>query len=78
MTLLVLAVPMLFALSLCIGSVSIDLTSMSEVERQIVLMTRLPSAVVALCCGAGLGVAGLQMQTIFRNPLACPSVLGGS
>ncbi len=78
MTLLVLAVPMLFALSLCIGSVSIDLTSMSEVERQIVLMTRLPSAVVALCCGAGLGVAGLQMQTIFRNPLAGPSVLGVS
>lgn len=33
-------------------------------------------AVTALVAGAGLSVSGLQMQTVFRNPLAGPSVLG--
>lgn len=42
----------------------------------IVLETRLPMAICALCCGATLSVAGLVMQTTFHNPLAGPSVLG--
>lgn len=42
----------------------------------IVLETRLPMAVAAICCGATLSVAGLMMQTLFHNPLAGPSVLG--
>jgi iron complex transport system permease protein len=45
-------------------------------ERQIVLLFRLPRALTALLAGAGLGLAGLQMQTLFRNPLADPGVLG--
>lgn len=36
----------------------------------------MPQAVTALVAGAGLSVSGLQMQTVFRNPLAGPSVLG--
>jgi iron complex transport system permease protein len=44
--------------------------------RQIVLLFRLPRALTAFLAGAGLGLAGLQMQTLFRNPLADPSVLG--
>lgn len=51
---------------------------MGMVWKNIVLNTRLPQAVTALACGAGLSVAGLLMQTIFRNPLAGPSVLGVS
>jgi iron complex transport system permease protein len=39
---------------------------------------RVPRAVTAACAGAALGVAGLQLQTLFRNPLAEPYVLGVS
>lgn len=40
------------------------------------MQTRLPQTLTAIACGAGLSVAGLEMQTVFRNPLAGPSVLG--
>ena len=42
----------------------------------IVLESRLPSAVTALLCGASLAASGLMLQTVFRNPLAGPSILG--
>ena len=42
----------------------------------IVREVRLPRALTAVLAGAGLGVAGLQMQTLFRNPLADPFILG--
>jgi iron complex transport system permease protein len=48
----------------------------SEVWRNIVLKSRLPQTLTALVAGAGLAVSGLEMQTVFRNPLAGPSVLG--
>src|SRR6185369_7616799 len=44
----------------------------------IVLDFRLPKALTALLAGAALGVSGLQMQTLFRNPLADSYVLGVS
>lgn len=44
--------------------------------QNIVWKSRLPQALTALVAGAGLSISGLQMQTIFRNPLAGPSVLG--
>lgn len=44
----------------------------------VVRLIRLPKAVAALLCGAALGASGLQMQTLFRNPLAGPYVLGVS
>jgi iron complex transport system permease protein len=47
-----------------------------EVWRNIILKTRLPQTLTALVAGAGLAVSGLLMQTVFRNPLAGPSVLG--
>ncbi len=37
---------------------------------------RLPRSITALLAGAALGIAGLQMQTLFRNPLADPFALG--
>jgi iron complex transport system permease protein len=46
------------------------------VWRNIILKTRLPQTLIALFAGAGLAVSGLLMQTVFRNPLAGPSVLG--
>ncbi len=49
-----------------------------EMVRDIVLKIRLTKSIVALLAGAALSVAGLQMQTLFRNPLAGPYVLGVS
>lgn len=42
----------------------------------VVLEYRLPQAITAMATGMSLGVAGLLLQTLFRNPLAGPSVLG--
>lgn len=44
----------------------------------IVLETRLPAIITALLSGAALALAGLQLQTLFANPLAGPSILGVS
>nr|WP_321357620.1 iron ABC transporter permease [uncultured Draconibacterium sp.] len=48
----------------------------TRVFENIILKTRLPQTLVSLGAGMALGVAGLLMQTLFRNPLAGPSVLG--
>jgi iron complex transport system permease protein len=48
----------------------------NETWNTIVGMIRLPKAITALLAGAGLSTCGLLMQTLFRNPLAGPSVLG--
>lgn len=75
----------LFAVDLAVGAVNIPLAEVwrsltggdvSPVTRSIVLDIRLMKAVVALIVGAALSVSGLQMQTLFRNPLAGPYVLG--
>ena len=47
-----------------------------DVWRVVVLETRLPQALTALLAGASISVAGLLLQTLFRNPLAGPEVLG--
>jgi iron complex transport system permease protein len=49
-----------------------------DVHRTIVMDARLPKALTAVVAGAALAVGGAQMQTIFRNPLADPFVLGVS
>ena len=75
----------LFVADLAIGSVRISLGDVwasltgGEVAAstaKIVRSIRLMKAVVALLAGAALAVSGLQMQTLFRNPLAGPYVLG--
>ena len=48
----------------------------NEIWQNIIWKSRVPQALTALVAGAGLSVSGLQMQTVFRNPLAGPSVLG--
>lgn len=88
MLLLALSIPLLAIVNLVVGSVAIPLQevwniiigrgSESEVWTNIVLNTRLPQTLTAMACGAGLSVAGLEMQTVFHNPLAGPSVLGVS
>ena len=88
MTLLFLLIVALFVLNLSIGTIEIPLKStwlimfgddsQQEIWRNIILRSRLPQALTAMVAGAGLAVSGAQMQTVFRNPLAGPSVLGVS
>jgi len=47
-----------------------------EAWQHIVLESRLPQAVTALLAGSSLAVSGLMLQTLFKNPLAGPSILG--
>ena len=83
---LVVTIVVFAIVNLLIGSVDIPLknvcrilfgdTSESEIWQNIIWKSRLPQALTAIVAGAGLAVSGLQMQTVFRNPLAGPSVLG--
>ncbi len=76
----------LLLLNLALGSVSIPLDAICSilcgnydgdiVWQNIVLKSRFPTVVTAIFAGAGLSISGLQMQTLFRNPLAGPSELG--
>lgn len=86
MLLIIASIFIFFFLNLVLGSVSIPLRSVwnilwrmgdeSIIWQNIVWKSRVPQALTALVAGAGLSIAGLQMQTVFRNPLAGPSVLG--
>ena len=82
----VLVLLLLFVLNLLLGTVRIPVGSVcaillgsgeeNEIWTNIVLSSRVPQALTAMVAGAGLAVSGLQMQTVFHNPLAGPSVLG--
>ncbi len=48
----------------------------NEGWQNIIIQFRLPKAITAILVGSGLGISGLLMQTLFRNPLAGPFVLG--
>ena len=83
---LILIASAVFLADIFTGSVKVPLSeivkilftgnSSSELWREIILSLRLPSAFAALLGGAALSLAGLDMQTFFRNPLAGPYVLG--
>ena len=77
---------LLALLSLLLGSVAIPMADIKayflggsftdEVNLSIIQNFRMPKVVSALLAGSALAVSGLQMQTVFRNPLAGPYVLG--
>ena len=83
---LTVAIAILTVVNLLIGSVRIPVADVcrilagsdsgSEIWQNIIWKSRLPQVLTAIMAGAGLAVSGLQMQTVFRNPLAGPSVLG--
>ena len=84
-TVLSLLTAALFTADLLIGSAAVALRdiwaaltggSCDPAVRDIILKIRLLKAVTALFAGAALAASGLQMQTLFRNPLAGPYVLG--
>ncbi|MGW8121651.1 iron chelate uptake ABC transporter family permease subunit [Roseivirga echinicomitans] len=86
LTLLGLMLIVLFLLDIGLGSVRIPMSEVvktllgQEIENSgwqgIILKIRLPRAITAILAGVALSLGGLQMQTLFRNPLAGPSVLG--
>lgn len=80
-------VVLLFAADIAVGSVNIALSDIwatltggecDAVTARIIIDIRLMKAIIAILAGAALSVSGLQMQTLFRNPLAGPYVLGVS
>jgi iron complex transport system permease protein len=83
--LFILLIP-IFLISLAMGSVSIPLHDVvtillggipqKESWSDIIIQFRLPKAITAMLAGAALATSGLQLQTLFNNPLAGPSVLG--
>jgi iron complex transport system permease protein len=76
----------LFLLNISLGSINIPIKEVyqsllhgscsKESWNYIILNYRLPKAIVAILVGIGLSISGLLMQTLFRNPLAGPYVLG--
>ena len=75
----------LFALDMTIGDMDISVGEVfsilaggdaDAVSRGIVIDIRLVKAVMAILAGAALSVSGLQMQTLFHNPMAGPYTLG--
>jgi iron complex transport system permease protein len=76
----------LFVVNISLGSVSIPLKEVfrsltggiasKETWEYILINYRLPKAIAAILVGMGLSISGLLMQTLFRNPLAGPYVLG--
>lgn len=86
-TILAVLILLLFVVDMMVGSVGISVRDVvaaltggecDPMTRKIVVDIRLMKAVVAILAGAALSVSGLQMQTLFRNPLAGPYVLGVS
>lgn len=77
---------LLFLLNIALGSVDIPIGEIISILLgsesalpawdKIVVNIRLPRAITAILAGSALSIAGLLMQTLFRNPLAGPSVLG--
>lgn len=86
MLLLIVSIIAFLIVNLLLGTVRIPIgeiidiltghESDNRIWNNIILKSRLPQSLTAMMAGAGLGVSGLLMQTVFRNPLAGPSVLG--
>lgn len=82
---LVALLAVLLVLDICSGSRFIaawrylfGAVDTDSVDARILLNIRLPKALTAVVAGAALSVSGLMMQTLFRNPLAGPYILGVS
>ncbi|MFM9826015.1 iron chelate uptake ABC transporter family permease subunit [Flavobacterium sp.] len=81
-----LSLVLLFIVNISLGSVSIPLKEVfksligknasKETWDYIIINYRLPKSITAIIIGIGLSISGLLMQTLFKNPLAGPDVLG--
>lgn len=85
MSLLLLLTLLLLVADVLLGGVALSVEQVwnaligrytESIDYEIVLYLRLPKAITALLVGAALSVSGVMMQTLFRNPLAGPDLLG--
>lgn len=86
LSIIFLTIVLFFFLNLLLGTISIPAHSIwnilsglenePDIWKNIIWKTRFPQTLTALVAGASLAISGLQMQTVFRNPLAGPSELG--
>ncbi len=74
-----------FAMSVCVGKYPLSLSEIqtillggeiSQLKRDVFFTLRVPRTIMALLAGVGLGMAGSVYQTIFKNPLASPDIIG--
>ena len=72
------AIPFTEAVSTVLEWAGIAGTSASRTEQAVIENIRIPRILLAIGAGAGLGVAGVTMQGLFRNPLADPGIIGVS
>ena len=83
----IFSILLFFLLNLALGTIPIPTldvfriligkeTSGGEIWNNIIWKSRFPQTITAFIAGAALSISGLQMQTVFRNPLAGPSELG--
>lgn len=76
----------LFIVSLCIGNYDISIKELIDVlldkgdlaSRNVVYMIRLPRILTASFCGGILGICGIYLQGLFKNPLVDPKIIGVS
>ncbi len=83
---MLLLIAVFFLMNIVVGTIAIPLCDTMSilfgsdqhplVWQNIIMKSRLPQTLTAMVAGAGLAISGLQMQTVFHNPLAGPSVLG--
>ena len=74
---LVLVLVLLTVCDLCFGSTNLfTIETSSPIFSSIVYDIRLPKTLTSIIAGSGLALCGLLMQSLFRNPLAGPYVLG--
>lgn len=82
-TILIISLILLFLINISLGSVQIPLAtlfksfySQTGITSEILWQFRLPRAITCILAGSALATGGLLMQTLFRNPMAGPDVLG--
>lgn len=82
---MIILLGLFFLIDLTYGSLHIPIKTVwqsllgiekQSIEHEIVINIRLPKAITAITVGVSLSIAGLVMQTLFRNPLADPYILG--
>ena len=72
------SIPVTHVASIVLEPIGFDLTSYSRTEELVIEQLRLPRIIVGALVGMALGVAGANMQGLFRNPMADPGIIGVS
>ena len=78
-TVVIAVLILVFAVSLCVGKYRISLKEVfnaGSLASSVFFRLRLPRTIMAVLAGAGLGLAGAVYQTVFKNPLASPDIIG--